>query len=236
MAESIKYEIIQTIGVLSQKASGWSKELNLISWNDGRPKYDIRDWSPDHKKMREGVSLTKKELAALAELIQKKPRRAAKKATEKPLTSTIRKDEHSEKVVTMKALSIHAPYAMAIVTGEKTVECRSWKTDYRGDILICSSSKKYKGTIPGHALGVVTLKDIVPFQAQHLRGAMMDDYYPDDYAWILTNPRLIKPFPVKGKLHLWPCEHEIEFLPVAKNEQEDEELGRIYWDPIIYNG
>ena len=64
----------------------------------------------------------------------------------------------------------------------------------------------------------------------------MDDYYPEDYAWILTNPRVIKPFPVKGKLSLWTCEHEIEYLPVPKNEAEDEEFGRVYWDPIIYNG
>ena len=125
---------------------------------------------------------------------------------------------------------------MFIVTGQKTVECRSWTTNYRGDILICSTAKKEKGTIPGHALGVVTLEDVVPFQRKHLKGAMMDEYYPEDYAWILTNPRVIKPFPVKGKLSLWTCEHEIEYLPVPKNKAEDEELGRIYWDPIIYNG
>ena len=93
-----------------------------------------------------------------------------------------------------------------------------------------------KGTIPGQALGVVTLKDIVPFQRKHLKGAMMDEFSPEDYAWILTNPRVIKPYPVKGKLSLWTCEHEIEYLPVPKNEKEDEELGRIYWDPIIYKG
>ena len=50
----IKYEIIKKIGVLSKSASGWAKELNLISWNDRGPKYDIRDWSPDGEKMWEG--------------------------------------------------------------------------------------------------------------------------------------------------------------------------------------
>jgi hypothetical protein len=44
----IKYEIIKTIGVLSKSDSGWSKELNLISWNDRDAKYDLRDWSADH--------------------------------------------------------------------------------------------------------------------------------------------------------------------------------------------
>jgi hypothetical protein len=65
----IKYEIIKTITVLSTSASGWSKELNLISWNDREPKYDLRDWSADHTKMGKGVTLTKDELLALKELL-----------------------------------------------------------------------------------------------------------------------------------------------------------------------
>ena len=226
----IKYEILKTIGILSENTRGWKKELNLISWNGGKAKYDIRDWAPEHEKMGKGVTLTEEELDALAALIQKQPGAVPEQA------SVPEKEEGSSKVVTMKALSIHPVYAMCIVTGQKTVECRSWTTNYRGDILICSTAKKEKGTIPGHALGVVTLEDIVPFQRKHLKGAMMNNFSPEDYAWILTNPRVIKPFPVKGKLSLWTCEHEIEYLPEPKNEAEDEELGRIYWDPIIYNG
>jgi len=65
----IKYEIIQNIAVLSISTSGWSKELNLISWNDREPKYDIRDWSPDHGKMGKGVTLSAEELFALRELL-----------------------------------------------------------------------------------------------------------------------------------------------------------------------
>jgi hypothetical protein len=65
----IKYEILQTIGILSKSASGWSKELNLISWNDREPKYDLRDWSADHTKMGKGVTLSKEELSALKELL-----------------------------------------------------------------------------------------------------------------------------------------------------------------------
>ena len=226
----IKFEILKTIGILSENTRGWKKELNLISWNGGKPKYDIRDWAPEHEKMGKGVTLTEEELAALKELLQKDPGIV-------PVQPSVpEKEDTYGNVVTMKALSIHPIYAMCIVTGQKTVECRSWTTNYRGDILICSTAKKEKGTIPGHALGVVTLEDIVPFQRKHLKGAMMDSFSPEDYAWILTNPRVIKPFPVKGKLSLWTCEHEIEYLPEPKNEKEDEELGRIYWDPIIYNG
>lgn len=222
--------MLHTVVILSENSRGWKKELNLISWNGGKPKYDIRDWAPDHEKMGKGVTLTEEELDVLKELLQneKTP------ITDNP--STVNKEDTTTTPISMKALSIHPVYAMCIVTGQKTVECRSWTTNYRGDILICSTAKKEKGSIPGHAIGVVTLKDIVPFQRKHLKGAMMDEYSPEDYAWILTNPRVIKPFPVKGKLSLWTCEHEIEYLPVPKNEKEDEELGSIYWDPIIYNG
>lgn len=66
----IKYEIIKTIGVLSTSASGWKKELNLISWNEREPKYDLRDWSADHSKMGKGVTLSAEELSALREVLQ----------------------------------------------------------------------------------------------------------------------------------------------------------------------
>jgi hypothetical protein len=65
----IKYEIVKKIGVLSKAGSGWAKELNLISWNDREPKYDLRDWSADGEKMGKGVTLTKEELSALKELL-----------------------------------------------------------------------------------------------------------------------------------------------------------------------
>jgi len=65
----IKYEITKQVGVLSKSASGWSKELNLISWNDREPKYDLRDWSPDREKMGKGVTLSVEELKALKELL-----------------------------------------------------------------------------------------------------------------------------------------------------------------------
>lgn len=68
MAE-IKYEILEKVGVISTSASGWSKELNLISWNDREPKYDLRDWSADGSKMGKGVTLKKEELSALKDLL-----------------------------------------------------------------------------------------------------------------------------------------------------------------------
>ena len=65
----IKYEIVKKIGVLSKASSGWTKELNLISWNDRDAKYDIREWSPDGEKMGKGVTLSREELLALKELL-----------------------------------------------------------------------------------------------------------------------------------------------------------------------
>lgn len=65
----IKYEIIKKVGVLSTSASGWAKELNIISWNDRDAKYDLRDWSGDGNKMGKGVTLSKEELLALRELL-----------------------------------------------------------------------------------------------------------------------------------------------------------------------
>lgn len=65
----IKYEIVEELGVLSENAKGWSKELNLVSWNDASPKYDLRDWSPDHEKMGKGCTLNKEEIIALKKIL-----------------------------------------------------------------------------------------------------------------------------------------------------------------------
>jgi hypothetical protein len=67
----IKFELIKKIGLLSKSASGWEKQLNLVSWNDRDPKYDLRDWSPDGEKMGKGVTLSKEELLALRDILNK---------------------------------------------------------------------------------------------------------------------------------------------------------------------
>ena len=67
----ISFEIVEHIDVLSTGSKGWTKELNLISWNGREPKYDIREWSPEHDKMGKGVTLSKEELDALKDLLQK---------------------------------------------------------------------------------------------------------------------------------------------------------------------
>jgi hypothetical protein len=69
----IKYDIIKTLAVLSEGSKGWKKELSLISWNDREPKYDIREWSEEHEKMRKGVTFTLSELQALKAALNELP-------------------------------------------------------------------------------------------------------------------------------------------------------------------
>ncbi len=63
------YQIVKRIGVISEGSGGWTKELNLISWNGKDAKYDIRDWSPDHENMSKGVTLAAKDVKALKALL-----------------------------------------------------------------------------------------------------------------------------------------------------------------------
>jgi len=65
----IKFEIIQKVGVLSRSEKGWAKELNLISWNDREPKYDIREWAPDGQTMSKGITLSREELKVLRDIL-----------------------------------------------------------------------------------------------------------------------------------------------------------------------
>jgi len=65
----IKYDIVKEVGVLSESNSGWTKELNLISWNNREAKYDLRDWSPEHAKMGKGITLSVEELKELRNLL-----------------------------------------------------------------------------------------------------------------------------------------------------------------------
>ena len=137
----------------------------------------------------------------------------------------------------MKALSIHPAYAMGIFAKEKTIEVRTWKTDYRGDLLICSTNKKIKDTIPGHALCVVKISDIVLLRPEHLYDALMTqkdvDSYEGLYAWLLTDLRYIKPIPLKGKLGLWNYDGEIEYLKEPETDEEDEIIYKQYYEPIF---
>ena len=66
----IKFTITEHLATLSTSSKAWTKELNLVSWNDAAPKYDLREWSPDHSKMGKGITLTKEELINLLNALE----------------------------------------------------------------------------------------------------------------------------------------------------------------------
>lgn len=68
MAE-IKFDIIEKLGTIGEGSKGWSKEVNIISWNGRKPKIDIRDWDGNNEKMGKGLTLTKEELKTLKGLL-----------------------------------------------------------------------------------------------------------------------------------------------------------------------
>ncbi len=68
MAE-LKFEITESLGVLSENAKGWTKELNKVSWNEREPKYDLREWNPDHTRMGKGITLTEEEIEVLKKIL-----------------------------------------------------------------------------------------------------------------------------------------------------------------------
>jgi len=72
MAEKkeFKFEIIEHVGIISSSPSGWNREVNIVSWNEGKPKLDIRDWAPDHQKMGKGISMTNEEIALLMSVLE----------------------------------------------------------------------------------------------------------------------------------------------------------------------
>lgn len=66
---ALKFEITEHIATLSENDKGWTKELNLVSWNDRDPKFDIREWSPEHDRMGKGVTLGYEEFLELVDTI-----------------------------------------------------------------------------------------------------------------------------------------------------------------------
>lgn len=71
MASDIKYEIKQHLGTLGGGNNGWSKELNIICWNEQAvPKFDIRAWDKNHEHMSRGITLYADEMRELMALYE----------------------------------------------------------------------------------------------------------------------------------------------------------------------
>lgn len=67
---AIEYKIVNEGGIISKTETGWTLELNLISFNSLEAKYDIRQWSPGRERMSKGVRLEREELEVLIEMAQ----------------------------------------------------------------------------------------------------------------------------------------------------------------------
>ncbi|MBR5731243.1 MAG: hypothetical protein IKX89_04800 [Firmicutes bacterium] len=70
--EEISFKLIEHLGVLRSSASGWTRELNIVAWCGRPPKYDIREWTPDHKKSTRGITLTEYEMGRICEWVSER--------------------------------------------------------------------------------------------------------------------------------------------------------------------
>lgn len=122
----------------------------------------------------------------------------------------------------MKVISIQEPYATLIVKGHKKIETRSWKTNYRGELYIHTSSSIYKGNIDntykyinkddlsfGYIIGKCRLVDCVLMTEEFINKIKntkeyeLGIYEVGRYAWILEDIVSIDKIKTKGKLNIW---------------------------------
>ncbi len=101
-----------------------------------------------------------------------------------------------------RAISLKQPWANLVASGKKPIETRKWTTNYRGDLVICSSQKP-KIYPAGYALCIAELYRIEPMKKEHEKRACIK-VYPGAYSWFLKNIRPIKPpTPIKGRLGIF---------------------------------
>jgi hypothetical protein len=65
----LKFEIVKSLGVISEGKEGWKKEINLVSWNERKPKLDIREWDENHEKMKKGITFNVDEMKELKTIL-----------------------------------------------------------------------------------------------------------------------------------------------------------------------
>ena len=110
----------------------------------------------------------------------------------------------------MKALSVKEPWAGLIRSGKKTIETRTWKTHYRGPLLICASATP-KTMLSGNAVCIVELVDCRVMEKSD-EDAACCEIYPDAYAWVLRDIQPIEPFPVKGQLQIFEVDTPVRHI------------------------
>ena len=145
----------------------------------------------------------------------------------------------------MKALSVKQPYAALLATGQKTLEVRSMRTNYRGAVVICASKKLHenydyynvdKGVCyllsgdkgfaydidfdllhhSGQAIAFANLVDVRLMRPED-ESLTGCEYACGFYVWVFENPRLIEPQYITGQLGIFALDIEPKYLDNATN-------------------
>lgn len=137
----------------------------------------------------------------------------------------------------MKAISINSGFAALIAAGEKTIECRTWQTSHRGELLICSNRDIVSGTIPRHAICLCNLTNVRPFTRKDLDAACMDgaEYQSGLYAWELEPICSVVPFLVRGMPGVFDVDDTL-IRRINEDLMTDEEIDETiekYFTPLI---
>ena len=69
--KDVQFEIVEHIATIEEFGSGWTFEFNLVTWNGGEPKYDLRNWNEDHTKCSKGMTLFSNEMETIAKAYKK---------------------------------------------------------------------------------------------------------------------------------------------------------------------
>lgn len=62
-------QVLQHLGVLGYGTKGWSKQVNIVSWNGEQATLDIRSWSYDQTHQGKGISLKRDEAIRLRDTL-----------------------------------------------------------------------------------------------------------------------------------------------------------------------
>ncbi len=92
----VTFEIMEEIGIISTQDTGWTREINLVRWNGGAAKYDIRDWDPHHERMSKGITLTEDEMRRMLNAMRRRRSNARNRRTVVRAETVVSTEEVSE--------------------------------------------------------------------------------------------------------------------------------------------
>ena len=92
----VTFEIMEEIGIINTQDTGWTREINLVRWNGGAAKYDIRDWDPHHERMSKGITLTEEEMRRMLNAMRRRRSNARNRRTVVRAETVVSTEEGSE--------------------------------------------------------------------------------------------------------------------------------------------